>query len=343
MSLTALSTVWEQSKASNGCLLVLMAIGDQADETGFAKPKSYELAAKSRLTERQVRTCIKSLVEMGELELWPDLKGCRILVGEFAAYQGVDPDQHLPAGEKREAMERDGYRCLCCGARARLVADHVKPKSKGGTDALDNYQTLCVSCNSKKGDQEIDYRMEGSSEVSSAVSSSSTPLPPTPPLSPRVDGGPDALFDPGKPTSPPIVPPSNGSKPWPKEVDRKPVKAAHGKLAVEILGSYNEIAGSKLSAKSWLGTIIMRIREYPELTAEDHRLIIERNFAAPWWKGDASPSVIYGNDAVFEKAMRCTGQAVARTRSDRKAQRSEQYREAIAAAQAREQRVRESE
>jgi hypothetical protein len=35
-----------------------------------------------------------------------------------------------------------------------LEVDHVEPFSKGGADALGNYQTLCQRCNRGKGNHE---------------------------------------------------------------------------------------------------------------------------------------------------------------------------------------------
>lgn len=32
-----------------------------------------------------------------------------------------------------------------------MTKDHIFPKSKGGTDTIDNMETLCQECNSKKG------------------------------------------------------------------------------------------------------------------------------------------------------------------------------------------------
>lgn len=47
--------------------------------------------------------------------------------------------------------ERDEWRCRFCGTEERLSIDHIVPLSRGGTNDLDNLQTLCRSCNSKKG------------------------------------------------------------------------------------------------------------------------------------------------------------------------------------------------
>lgn len=47
--------------------------------------------------------------------------------------------------------ERDGHRCLHCGSTENLTLDHIHPFSLGGREVLDNLQTLCRSCNSRKG------------------------------------------------------------------------------------------------------------------------------------------------------------------------------------------------
>ena len=57
-----------------------------------------------------------------------------------------------------KTFDRDGYMCLVCKSRKNLTADHVIPVSKGGKTELNNLQTLCQPCNSKKGTKEIDYR-----------------------------------------------------------------------------------------------------------------------------------------------------------------------------------------
>jgi hypothetical protein len=54
---------------------------------------------------------------------------------------------------RKQVWERDGYRCQNCGGWSKLSTDHIVPESKGGTTTLDNLQTLCKSCNSKKGNR----------------------------------------------------------------------------------------------------------------------------------------------------------------------------------------------
>jgi len=39
------------------------------------------------------------------------------------------------------------------GGDVLLTKDHIVPKSQGGENHIDNYQTLCKSCNEQKGDE----------------------------------------------------------------------------------------------------------------------------------------------------------------------------------------------
>ncbi len=55
----------------------------------------------------------------------------------------------------REAIfERDSRRCVVCGRGeadgVTLAADHIKPKDRGGTNTIDNGQTLCYEHNLRK-------------------------------------------------------------------------------------------------------------------------------------------------------------------------------------------------
>lgn len=55
-----------------------------------------------------------------------------------------------------QVLDRDNSTCQLCGATlndgVKLHVDHIIPVSKGGTNDLDNLQTLCEQCNLGKGD-----------------------------------------------------------------------------------------------------------------------------------------------------------------------------------------------
>jgi len=51
--------------------------------------------------------------------------------------------------------ERDNFTCICCGTRQRLSIDHIVPEVLGGETIMDNLQTLCRPCNSRKGTSEV--------------------------------------------------------------------------------------------------------------------------------------------------------------------------------------------
>ena len=52
---------------------------------------------------------------------------------------------------RREALDRDGWRCRKCGKAGRLQVDHIQPLSDGGAPYdLVGLQTLCVSCHIDK-------------------------------------------------------------------------------------------------------------------------------------------------------------------------------------------------
>lgn len=59
--------------------------------------------------------------------------------------------QPIPPAIRWQVWERDNFTCKQCGSRTHLHVDHIKPESKGGLTTEDNLQTLCRSCNVKKG------------------------------------------------------------------------------------------------------------------------------------------------------------------------------------------------
>jgi 5-methylcytosine-specific restriction endonuclease McrA len=71
-------------------------------------------------------------------------------------------DDPVPDSMRYRVLMRDKQRCLLCGATAkdtRLYVDHIVPRSKGGSNTLDNLQTLCFECNGGKNNKDdTDFR-----------------------------------------------------------------------------------------------------------------------------------------------------------------------------------------
>jgi hypothetical protein len=78
-----------------------------------------------------------------------------------------DPNSYakkrISASLRTRVFERDAYRCCHCGDHRSLTADHIHPESQGGATTFENLQTLCKSCNSKKGTKP-DLNISGDSE-----------------------------------------------------------------------------------------------------------------------------------------------------------------------------------
>jgi 5-methylcytosine-specific restriction endonuclease McrA len=93
----------------------------------------------------------------------------------IAQYRRDNPDKHRAYKHNRRTRQTNaggtftekewvslckkyGHKCLDCGKRRKLTADHIIPVSKGGTSNIENIQPLCGPCNSKKGRRTIDFR-----------------------------------------------------------------------------------------------------------------------------------------------------------------------------------------
>jgi hypothetical protein len=63
-------------------------------------------------------------------------------------------------GIRWQVFQRDKWRCVSCGVKAVenetviLHVDHILPRSKGGKNIIDNYQTLCDKCNIGKSNKD---------------------------------------------------------------------------------------------------------------------------------------------------------------------------------------------
>lgn len=64
------------------------------------------------------------------------------------------------AAQWREIQERQHHKCAACGAQEPLTIDHIVAVTKGGAHTASNIQGLCMSCNKRKNNKEVDYRKD---------------------------------------------------------------------------------------------------------------------------------------------------------------------------------------
>lgn len=71
-------------------------------------------------------------------------KGCKCIVcGKEGTYFQLDPSPNGNPNRK--------HLNLYCEDGTLMTKDHIRPKSKGGSDVVSNFQPMCVECNTAKG------------------------------------------------------------------------------------------------------------------------------------------------------------------------------------------------
>ncbi len=229
MSLKAIVWVLEESDATLGDRLTLLALADNADDDGRdAYPSLTTIAEKARLSVRQVRRCLRNLEESGQL---------------------------VTAGTSNYGTTV--YNIV-------MSSDKLSPRTSTTPNGND-------------------MSAEPSFELAVYEGPENTPLTAKEPSESRVR---EKLG----------------------RVDRKPVTQDEQLHAEAILRYWNTLAKQDLTSKDWLGKIIMRLREHPDLPISTHYEAIYHvlNDPDPWWTGPPSPSIVYGNGAQFERCLTAT-------------------------------------
>ena len=94
---------------------------------------------------------------------------CDKAISDFISKRGEaiwghrGPDSGYVSGSVRyNVLKRAKHRCELCGGHEDQVAlhvDHIVPRSKGGPDDINNFQALCMTCNTNKLDtDDTDFR-----------------------------------------------------------------------------------------------------------------------------------------------------------------------------------------
>lgn len=129
----------------------------------MSQPRQYFTDAEIEWEERllsELKQSIERAVELAT-ERWGRGYAYDYLMGTIDRLCGDktqasvgEPAHHrkpIPATVRQAVYERDAYRCQHCGGWESLSVDHIHPVSLGGSNDPGNLQTLCRSCNSKKG------------------------------------------------------------------------------------------------------------------------------------------------------------------------------------------------
>jgi 5-methylcytosine-specific restriction endonuclease McrA len=66
-------------------------------------------------------------------------------------------------------LEKYNYKCVYCRKNIRLEIDHVKPKSKGGSNRVSNLVIACHSCNIRKGNKTIEVFLKNKPKLFNKV------------------------------------------------------------------------------------------------------------------------------------------------------------------------------
>jgi len=129
------------------------------------------------------------LIKLSELEMifrYKKNKQSYLWIVKFKTHQRIDkpgkPQNPPPSIQNTDyhltVFRRDNYICHICGEYTDLndklnqtgsrcpSIDHLKPKSKGGSDYPSNLKTACISCNKSKGNENTPRTLQEYSENS---------------------------------------------------------------------------------------------------------------------------------------------------------------------------------
>ena len=114
----------------------------------------------ARIADRTTRDAVGRLLEAQEIQVSaaPDGDRSRLRFtipaeppGTLPPLPPIGSGSDVGPGTTRMVFDRDGWECVICGSHRNLSVDHIIPKALGGTDDLENLQTMCIPHNVRKG------------------------------------------------------------------------------------------------------------------------------------------------------------------------------------------------
>lgn len=143
---------------------LLVALARCGSRKGVLPPLD-DLARIMRCERHDVERKLRKLATHGLVVLNPSDALCgyswvnpRYVRNGSRLRRGPYAKRRAEMSRKRESLllmlsDRDGDGCAVCGSQSHPEIDHVVPISRGGSDAIDNLQILCRSCNRRKSDR----------------------------------------------------------------------------------------------------------------------------------------------------------------------------------------------
>jgi HNH endonuclease len=155
----------QNSDAKHSARLVLFAVAFRAGWDDAPLPASAvmglsDLGAMTKLADRTMRDAVGRLIEAQELQVFaaPGNDRGRLQftipaeqAGALPPLPSIGSGSDVGPGTTRMVFDRDGWECVSCGSHRNLSVDHKIPRALGGTDDLQNLQTMCIPCNVRKG------------------------------------------------------------------------------------------------------------------------------------------------------------------------------------------------
>jgi len=153
LSIKVSTAVWKKSRQGGGALLVLLAVADHADDEGRAWPSVGTLAQRTRLTERQVRRILNTLVASGELVI-ETRGGGRNLSNRYRVT--VNGDTHVRVSEVIKGDAGDRVSTLSVGSKPghprpeTLTSTSINPDTHVSRSVMIRHEPLGAAPSPKK-------------------------------------------------------------------------------------------------------------------------------------------------------------------------------------------------